>query len=144
LCSDIIIVPPLRERIREAPDELENLLVHTVERIVGKPSIELARMVEKALTSQLEKNYTWPGNVRELGQYVRRILLKRTCTHASYPSALKPGTEMEARMDKGNLSAQDLLKDYCRRLYDKHGTLGEVSRITLLDRRTVKKYIEKD
>lgn len=144
LCSDIIIVPPLRERIREAPDELEDLLVHTVERIVGKPSIELARMVEKALAAQLEKNYPWPGNVRELGQYVRRILLKRTCTHASYPAVSKPGSELESLMDKGNLSAQDLLKDYCRRLYDKYGTLGEVARITLLDRRTVKKYITQD
>jgi DNA-binding NtrC family response regulator len=142
LCSDIIIVPPLRERINEDPGELDDLLASTVERIVGQPSPELAEIVRKSINSQLGKGYLWPGNVRELGQCVRRILLKQTYTYAQYPSITGSDSKLACDIEQGSINAQDLLKEYCRLLYDKHGTYGEVSRITKLDRRTVKKHID--
>ncbi|MDA3895349.1 MAG: hypothetical protein PF482_04270 [Desulfobacteraceae bacterium] len=45
-------------------------------------------------------------------------------------------------METGNIDAKTLVKRYCRLLYDKFGTYGEVARRTGLDRRTVKKHIE--
>ncbi|MDY6904950.1 MAG: sigma 54-interacting transcriptional regulator [Thermodesulfobacteriota bacterium] len=141
LCSDIIKVPPLRERLKEDPGELDDLLAYTVEKIIGKPSPELVKMVQKRILKQLGKDYPWPGNVRELGQCVRRILLKRSYTLVTYPTLTETRSGLAAHVDNGDLCAQELLKEYCRLLYDRHGTLGEVARLTKLDRRTVKKYI---
>lgn len=141
LCSDIIVVPPLRDRIREQPGELEDLLAHTVEKIVGRPSEDLASMVGKEIGCRLGRDYAWPGNVRELGQIVRRVLLKRTVQDGAWTTPAPGGTGLPELMDPGRMSAMDLVKTYCRMLYDRHGNLGEVARITLLDRRTVKKYI---
>jgi hypothetical protein len=142
LCSDIIVVPPLRERIREDRNELGDLVAYSVERIVGKPSERLSAMVLSAISEQPGKNYAWPGNVRELGQCVRRILLKRAYTARN--AGIQPTGQLPVLTihdGKDYLAATDVLKSYCRELYDRHGTLGEVSRITKLDRRTVKKYI---
>jgi len=136
------VVPPLRERIAEDPEELNDLLTYTVEKIVGKPSLKLVAMVRKTILNQLGLNYAWPGNVRELAQCVRRLLLKRTYTgKPACPSGKGLHAELAIHNDQGYLSAQEALKAYCRLLYDKHGTLGAVARITRLDRRTVKKYI---
>ena len=44
-------------------------------------------------------------------------------------------------MEAGTLSASGVLAAYCALLYEKHGTLAEVARLTKLDRRTVKKYV---
>ena len=77
LCSDIITVPPLRQRIREDPGEMDDLLGFTVTRMVGKASPELVAMVREVIDSRLGADYPWPGNVRELEQCVRRVILKR-------------------------------------------------------------------
>jgi len=145
LCSDIIIVPPLHQRIEEDPGELDDLLALTIERITGQPSRELTNLVKKTIDNELGKNYAWPGNVRELAQCVRRILLNRSYKSdfestavLSYPSKLAED------MDNGNVDAKDLLKGYCRHLHDKFGTYIEVARRTGLDSRTVKKYIDED
>ena len=138
LCSDIIVVPPLRERIAEDPEELDDLLAYTVEKIVGMPSEDLTTLIAKEIRKQLGLTYDWPGNVRELGQCVRRMLLKRSYAHAGYTAASGPHSELAAHMDQGNFTALDLMKAYCRMLHEKHGTIGEVARITKLDKRTVK------
>jgi len=142
LCSDIIKVPPLRQRLEEDPKELDDLLAFTVERIVGNPSPELTGMMREVIDKNLGKQYPWPGNVRELEQCVRRILLKRNyegdykSTTPDLCSQLKEGVEA------GNLDAQSLLAGYCFLLYQRHGTFEEVARRAKLDRRTVKKYVE--
>jgi len=82
MCSDVIVVPPLRQRIEEDPRELDDLLAHTVQRIIGRPSKDLATLCRKIISSDLSRDYPWPGNVRELGQCIRQILLNRTCIHA--------------------------------------------------------------
>lgn len=142
LCSDIIVMPPLRERLNEDPGELDDLLAYTIERIVGRASQELVSLVKKAINSQLGQSYLWPGNVRELGQCVRRILLKKTYTHAHYSSITGADSQLASALEQGAMDANGLLRVYCRLLHDKHGTYGEVARITKLDRRTVKKYVE--
>jgi len=141
LCSDIIIVPPLRQRITENPSELDELLAFKIEKLAGTPQPELVSMVRRLIDQQLGRNYNWPGNVRELEQYLRRILLNRS--DASVVNSLKEAgmSPLAISMEKGELDAQSLLRGYCQMLYGRFGNYGEVARRTKLDRRTVKKYV---
>src|SRR5206468_2469864 len=75
LCSDVIEVPTLRQRIAEAAGELELLVRLLVGRIAGTEDSDLVAEVLEALESGLPRGYSWPGNVRELEQAVRRILI---------------------------------------------------------------------
>ncbi|MGA1791251.1 MAG: sigma-54-dependent transcriptional regulator [bacterium] len=142
LCSDIITVPPLRQRIQEDPGELDELLAHTLERMVGQSSAELKKLVRKVIDTKLGSTYPWPGNVRELEQCVRRILLK--CDYEGDYKTLTPDlrSRLMKGIDQGDVDAQGLLAGYCLLLYHRHGTYGEVARRAKLDRRTVKKYIK--
>jgi DNA-binding NtrC family response regulator len=142
LCSDIIQVPPLHQRIKEDPEELDDLLKFTIERITGRASNELLEMTKKSISDQLGQNYPWPGNVRELGQCVRRILLKRSYKSIFEKKPDASPSELFKNIENGNINAKNLIQQYCRLLYDKLGTYGEVARRTGLDRRTVKKHIE--
>ncbi|MDM8536116.1 sigma 54-interacting transcriptional regulator [Desulfobacterales bacterium HSG17] len=141
LCSDIIIVPPLRQRIRETAAELNDLLAHTIERILGEPSRELVQMVEKVIFKQPGRQYLWPGNVRELEQCVRRILLKGHYEGDHSPIKNDLNSHLTDAINKGNMDAQRLLSGYCFLLHQQHKTFEAVANITGLDRRTVKKYI---
>lgn len=142
LCSDIIVIPPLRQRIREDRKELDDLLAHTIEKITGTSSSALVKTVRKTIDQEIGKNYHWPGNVRELGQCVRRILLNRSYNLVRQSGDEQGASTLAKDMDRGLLDAQTLLKRYCHMLYSRFGTYGEVARITKLDRRTVKKYVE--
>lgn len=143
LCSDVIEIPSLAQRIREDPRELEDLLNHTVDRILRNPSDELKAMLLETITTQLGPDYEWPGNVRELEQCVRRVLLNRTYEpRMSGRPAAGPRDRLAACVMEGNLDAQGLLTGYCFCLYQRLGTYEAVARQVQLDRRTVKKYIE--
>lgn len=142
LCSDIIVVPPLRHRIREDPRELDDLLAHTCRRILGKTSGELVKMVGAVIRRQLTKDYPWPGNVRELEQIVRRILIKQTC-EGDYPGAPDSLTDRLIHgIRHGSMDVSQLISGYCYLLYQRHKTYEAVASATALDRRTVKKYIQ--
>jgi len=142
LCSDVIVVPPLRRRIQEDDGELDDLLAHTLERIMGAPSPELVESVKKAILVSPGKDYEWPGNVRELEQRVRRILLDPD----SAGDRIFRNTDMlallQSGIEGGSLSARDLLSGYCRMLHARIGSYEGVARRTGLDRRTVRKYIQ--
>ena len=143
LCSDVITVPPLRQRIAEDSRELDDLVTHLVLRLTGETSSEAASMVQDALDSGLGRNYPWPGNVRELEQAVRRILL--TKHYAGDHKAVAPDlrSQLVAGVEHGTLDADAVLSGYCQLLYERHGTYEEVARRTKLDRRTVKAYLER-
>lgn len=142
LCSDIITVPPLHKRIAQDPNELSDLLAHTVTRIVGQPSPEIVSRVLNYIESSLTLSYPWPGNVRELEQCVRRVVLRNAYETDVAPASASKTDSLTRQIEEGSLSAQDLLIHYCTRLYEKHGTYEAVARIAGLDRRTVKKYID--
>lgn len=141
LSSDIITVPTLRLRIREDPGEMDDLLKHTVDRMLGKPSPELCKMIRKVIDKQLGRQYHWPGNVRELEQCVRRVLLDRTYAGEKKSVATDLRSKLMEGITSGDINIQSLVAGYCYLLYRRHGTFEEVARRTRLDRRTVKKYI---
>src|SRR6185436_17438644 len=45
LCSDVITVPPLRQRLAESPEEMNLLLQELVRRMTGKSDPDLVTMV---------------------------------------------------------------------------------------------------
>jgi DNA-binding NtrC family response regulator len=139
LSSDVIEVPPLRARLRERPEELDQLVRLLLARITGRASDELVERVLERLREHLPSEYPWPGNVRELEQALRRILLKGRYTGDRVQSASPEGWLRLAA--QGDLSASDLLRCYCRMLYERHGTYEAVARQTGLDRRTVRKHV---
>lgn len=139
LCSDIITVPPLRQRIRETPRELELLATHLLRRICG-PELQLP--VVQKLKEDIPKNYAWPGNVRELEQAIRRIMIAGTY-EGDDTSGHADEVELSQAVEAGNLTAKELIEKYCCDLYDVYGNYGEVARRTGLDWRTVKKNVRR-
>lgn len=140
LCSDCIQVPSLTQRIRENEDELVELVRHFTQQITGSENPPLADRVLEVIAANLGPDYPWPGNVRELAQCIRRVILKRTYEGQTLPAADRKD-RLQAELEAGSLTAEQLLNQYCRLLYDRCGTYEEVARRTGLDRRTVKKRI---
>jgi len=143
LCSDLIQVPPLRQRIQEDPIELDDLLEIVIKRITDTNDSNLLAYVKKTIIASVGENYAWPGNVRELEQSVRRVLLGGQYT-AEKPTIQTDIEAIQSALESGSYDAQSLVSDYCKHLYAIHGTYEAVSRITTLDRRTAKKYISRD
>ena len=140
LCSDVIELPTLRQRIAESPNELEQLVQLLVARIAGAEAPALVASVLEALEASLPRGYAWPGNVRELEQAVRRILLT-----GRYAADLPRGNEdvenLEVLFAEGRLSADEMLARYCAMLYQRLGSYAAVAERTGLDPRTSRKYV---
>ena len=141
LCSDVITVPPLRQRIAESRGELDLLVEQLIARMTGGSAPELVKLVRTVFDQTLEPEYPWPGNVRELEQAVRRILLTRSFSGEARTNRNLP-ERLAACMEEGDMKADDLLAAYCSLLYDRFGSFEEVARRTDLDRRTVKRYLQ--
>ncbi|CAG0932156.1 Transcriptional regulatory protein ZraR [Rhodocyclaceae bacterium] len=142
LCSDVITIPPLRQRLQECPGELAELVAGILKRLTGTAPEREVQVLRKAIERETGKNYSWPGNVRELEQAVRRVLVTG---HYRGEEKAEPSGAAErflADAAAGELDAQELLAGYCRILYERHGTYEEVARRANLDRRTVKKYLQ--
>ena len=138
LCSHVVEVPTLAERLAADPGELAELVGVVVARIVGERERHLEALVLEVVARDLPRDYAWPGNVRELEQTVRRVLL----TGATSPDPVR----RDAPAPFAALAAQELpipalLAGYCAELYARHGTYEKVAQITGLDRRTVKKHV---
>jgi hypothetical protein len=142
LCSDIIVMPSLRQRIREDASELELLLDHIVARIAGEPMPRLVTRVLDVIHTRQGLDYGWAGNVRELEQCVRRVLITGDYHPMSQHADVRSQSAlMTRRIERGDYTAQELLAEYCQRLYAELGSYESVGERLELDRRTVKKYI---
>ncbi len=142
LCSDVITLPTLRERLREDPAELYLLLASILQRLTGESDGRGQALVRKALERDLERGYPWPGNVRELEQAVKRIVLTGEYRGGEPRGRGRDETErLCGGVRDGSFSAEELLVRYCALLYRRHGSYEEVARRTRLDRRTVKRYV---
>ncbi|HKP60853.1 MAG TPA: sigma 54-interacting transcriptional regulator [Polyangiales bacterium] len=142
LCSNSIEVPPLRTRLAQARSELAELVSHLCTRITGNRNEELAAEVVTSIERDLGTNYAFPGNVRELEQCVRRVLLTGSCVRDDKPTS-SDDRALARALEQGTWSAEQLLERYCTALYGRSGSYVEVARITGLDRRTVKKHVER-
>ena len=142
LCSDVIRMPTLRERLAQSPAELEELVGLLAERIAGEQASGLVGRVLEALERDLPENYDWPGNVRELEQAVRRIMLTGAYHPERHsPSAADAEERLIARFRQGELTAEELLSAYSAMLYERLGSYAAVAERTRLDPRTSRKYI---
>ena len=141
LCSDVIQIPTLRQRITERPGELEDLVRVLVTRIVGEQQSELVSIALEALHRDVPRDYGWPGNVRELEQAVRRILLTGRYKSDFGSASVKASQQFSDQVQAGQLSAKDLLGHYCAMLHRQLGSYAEVASRTGLDRRTARKYV---
>jgi len=142
LCSDVIEVPTLRQRIAESEAELELLVRLLVARIAGAEVPELVTRVLEALAANLPRGYPWPGNVRELEQAVRRILLTGRYAGEIAPAGGGEEEALAARLRAGALTADELLSGYGALLYARLGSYAEVARRLDVDVRTARKYVD--
>src|SRR5262245_27242289 len=141
LCSDVIELPTLRQRIAESPKEMEQLVELLVARIAGTEAPALVASVLEALERGLPRGYPWPGNVRELEQAVRRVLLTGSYTAQSAGGTLSEEEALVEKLRAGTLAADELLARYCGMLRRRLGSYAEVARVTGLDPRTSRKYV---
>ena len=139
LCSDVIVVPSLKQRIEENPNELLSLINTLISRVISNSNEDLARKIYSQIQNTLPNNYSWPGNVRELEQCIRSICL--TGQYSVVPQTKNNKAQGFVFDMEKDASAQHLLQTYCRYLYDQSNNYESVARLTQLDRRTVKKYI---
>jgi transcriptional regulator with AAA-type ATPase domain len=142
LCSDVIEMPTLRQRIAESDRELPELVRLLVTRIAGDPAAGLADQVIATLERDLPKGYPWPGNVRELEQAVRRILLTGRYVPQLAGAARDEDEALVEKLRAGELTAAELLARYSAMLHKRLGTYAEVAKRTGLDPRTTRKYID--
>ncbi len=137
LCSDVIEMPTLRQRIRES-DTVLPMLVRTITgRIMGEEG--MADVVLDTIQKTVPEDYAWPGNVRELEQAARQIILTGRCSFETGNAGSPAG--LADQINNELFDARELVDHYCKLLYERHGTYEEVARITGLDRRTVKKHV---
>ncbi|NTU59508.1 MAG: sigma 54-interacting transcriptional regulator, partial [Deltaproteobacteria bacterium] len=141
LCSNTITLPPLEQRFREDPRELDLLLGHLVHRMTGDRRPAVAGEIREVLRRDLGDRYPWPGNVRELEQAVRSVLLVDAYGGDAGLTGDRAAHRLHRRIERGDIGWQELVAEYCRALYERHGSYGEVSRRTGLDWRTVKKHL---
>ena len=142
LCSDVIITPSLREQLADSPHELPRLVGFIVRRLVGDPQgEELGREVLEVVEKQLSPTYPWPGNFRELEQCVRNVMVRRRYEPVRL-SCGRPAAALAADMERGQLTAEQVLRRYCSIVYAQTRNIEETARRLDIDRRTVKARLE--
>jgi DNA-binding NtrC family response regulator len=139
VATQTITVPSLRTRLDEHEGELGLLVSTLCERITGELVPNLAARVEATLQAELGAHHAYPGNVRELEQSVRRVLLTGSC-QTDVRTATST-TTLGERVTRGELAAEELVRAYCRLLYERSGSYVQVARVTGLDRRTVRRHL---
>ncbi|MBN1868701.1 sigma-54 factor interaction domain-containing protein [Candidatus Sumerlaeota bacterium] len=145
ICSDVIVTPSLREQLDSSDSAgLGDLLYFISKRLVGdREAAALAAEAEDWIRRNLGDHYPWPGNVRELEQCVSSILIRRSYRPAETSSPTR-GERLAKEIERGNLTADDLLKHYCTLIYARTGSYQETARRLQLDHRTVKSKVLPD
>ena len=145
LCADLIETPSLRDQLRDSPGELRNLVLFVCERVIGADeAADLAAEVLDCVERDLGPDYAWPGNVRELEQCVRNVLVRKRYTPRIASRTQDAADDVAAAWRDGGLTAKELLRRYCTRVYATTGSYQETARRLDLDRRTVKRSIDAD
>lgn len=143
ICSDIVEVPSLSQRIQEDVTELESLLLKLSQKLIGREhSEEVAQFVESSkdwILTKLGRAYPWPGNVRELEQCVRNLLIHGN--YRPYQESISEPKDLAQMLLGSGFDAESLVNYYSKVLYQKTGNYEETGRLLGLDRRTVKRRV---
>ena len=134
-------MPSLHEQLGESPDVLGELVLFMAKRIAGSEAEGLAAEAETWIRKNLGPDYRWPGNYRELEQCVRNLVIR----HQYRPVRSKPQGKRERFLhdvNLGNLTDDELLRNYCTLVFVETGSYVETARRLALDRRTVKSKVD--
>lgn len=146
LASDVIQIPPLRQRFQESNDEKILIASHILGRFAGKLQPEVVETCVKSVFGQIPNDYSWPGNVREYEQYLRSALIHgpawRQSSHTRLPVSGKSEANILSAWSSSQWSADEMLAAYARESYRQLGTYEKVAQRLQLDWRTVKKWIQ--
>lgn len=146
LCADIVTTPSLYEQLVDTPEELSHLLKHVATRVAGDAGEQLAIDAQNWIERHLGGNYAWPGNYRELEQCVRNVMIRGSyqppTSRAATPAAPSPERALLLATDGATLTAEELLRRYCRLVFERTGSFEAAARALDLDRRTVKAKLE--
>ncbi len=151
LSSDIIEVPPLRERFAEMPGEREQMVRALLRRMLGHEESELSTRVLEVIERDVPCDYPWPGNVRELEQCIRRVLLRGDARATGWPVGVatatpvppaSPAMSLLGATDQGRWSLDRLVAEYCQLVYAQVGSYEAAGRRLGLDWRTVKRHAQ--
>ncbi|MFH1999394.1 MAG: sigma 54-interacting transcriptional regulator [Planctomycetota bacterium] len=140
LCSDIIELPSLAERIVDSEEELRCLVLFLAEREAPEEAPALCKEVMAWIQRRLGKEYPWPGNIRELEQCVRNVLIRKEYNPA--PRNRSMIQEWTDEMQAGTLTSDEVMQRYCTWIYSRSKSYEEAARRLELDRRTVKAKID--
>ena len=91
----------------------------------------------------LGSDYPWPGNFRELEQCVRNVMIRKEY----HPPRAGPSGEADslaADLQAGAITADALIKRYCKLVYSSTKNYEETARRLGLDRRTVKSKVTEE
>lgn len=152
LCSDVIETPSLASQVQDNPKVLGNLIAHIAGWIAPEERETLTREVIDWLSGNLPPDYHWPGNIRELEQCLRNIMIHGHYEPSSVVSASgAAGTSTYAKkkaevlldqMQSLQLTADELLCQYCKMAYQKTRSFEKAARLLQLDRRTVRAKVD--
>jgi transcriptional regulator with GAF, ATPase, and Fis domain len=144
LCSDMIEVPSLRNRVDDDPRELGVLIKTLVGRMLGGDTSRAAA-IEERVRASVGDRYPWPGNIRELEQCIRNVLVRghyQPAVFTTKPADTADGyDQLAARMRNAAITADELVTRYCQLDYAQTGNFQATGRRLRLDRRTVKAKI---
>jgi transcriptional regulator with AAA-type ATPase domain len=143
LCSDVVEVPSLRERVADSPLDLQHLVTHLAQRAIGAEGDALASEVLAWIDAKLGPDYPWPGNIRELEQCLRNVLVRRSYTPpATQTCRIGPHAELTTEILSGTLTADELLRRYCQIVFAATGSYEATAKKLKLDWRTVRARVE--
>ncbi len=149
VCADRIRTPRLVALIDGSRDELQHLLTFVAKSILQSAptpdagiapepaTLDFAAEAAAWIEHELGLDYAWPGNFRELEQCARAILIRGEY-RPERTSSRGAANETAAAFEAGTLTADELLRRYCRHVYALEGSYEGAARRLDLDRRTVK------
>jgi len=140
LCSDIINTPSLAEQLSQNRDDLRALVHFILQSLTPADAQGLADQVVAWIDKNLGLDYAWPGNFRELEQCVRSWVIRGSYRPAQLVP-LKPEQQLARQLLNGELTADQLLNQYCRIVYDQTGSYLKTAAQLGIDRRTVKSRV---
>lgn len=149
LCSDVIETPSLAAQLQDNPEVLDSLIAYIAGRIAPDISQTLAEEAIAWVRGHVPPDYPWHGNVRELEQCVRNIMIRgQYVPHSTSGTSSAPDPDtaevqsLVQEMQTLNLTADELLRRYCRLAYRKTRSFEKTARLLQLDRRTVRAKVD--